>query len=412
MRQSMNRIYLIASLLVSLNVFAQHSLPIQMDTLVYNYEVIGTGILDYGSSSIKNEMTKKLIYGGFIDSEMKDRSLNRHKAQNRIGIEASGEIEFRDYNTRIFNQDKYGYYVRGGYYNYVSAAYAPDVFNLVFNGNSTFLGDTANFSGTQANAISLQKIGFGFIDKKSKSNIGINYYNVSNFSDAYIRSGELIMDSTASNIEMDMGARFRYSEGKKFNKGWGLGLDADFRIPVKWLNESQVYIQVQLKNIGFMSVKNMTEYKADKSYNFSGFKFRQLLGDSALSINDGNQLLDTLGIEKRNKKITTLLPGFIQIGKIADYQSSKTVQSYFGVRLHTIINYTPLVYAGAHIKLYDWMKVGIQGSYGGFSNFRLGFYSQYDFGKFHFGIGSEDLIGALTKKGYGESIHFRITRLW
>jgi|TARA_R110000737_G_scaffold324995_1_gene338139 hypothetical protein len=408
----MNKIYLIVSLIVTLNVIGQHSMPIQMDTLFYKYEVIGTGILDYGSTSIKNELSKKLLYGGFIDSDMKERSLNSHKTQNRIGIEASGEIEFRDYNTRLFNQDKYGYFIRGGYYNYVTSAYSQDVFNLVFNGNSAFLGDTANFSGTQANAISLQKIGFGFIDKKSKSNIGINYYNVSNLSDAYIRSGDLIMDSTGTNLELDMGARFRYSEGKRFNKGWGIGIDADFRIPVKWLNESQAYIQVQLKNIGFLSIKNMTEYTADESYDFSGFKFNQLIGDSTSSINGSSELLDTLGIEKRSKNITSMLPGFIQIGKIVDYQSDKTVQSYFGVRLHTTLDYTPLAYIGAHIKLYKWMKVGIQGSYGGFSNFRLGFYSQYDFGKFHFGIGSEDLIGAFSNKGYGESIHFRITRLW
>jgi hypothetical protein len=412
MKLNMNKLYFAFLFLISMNSIGQHALPIQMDTLIYNYEIISTGILDYGSTSIKNEMTKKLLYGGFIDSEMKDRSLNSHKTQNRIGIEASSEIEFRDYKTRLFKQGKYGYYIRAGYYNYATSAYSQDIFDLVFNGNSYFLGDTANFSGTQANAISFQKIGFGFIDKKSKSNIGVNYYNVTSLSDAYIRTGNLIMDSAGSNIELDMGGEFRYSEGEKFNKGWGLGLDADFRIPVKWLNESQAYIQVQLKNIGFMSVKNMTVYTADKSYNFSGFKFSELLGDSGTSIKDGNQLLDTLGIEKRSENITTLLPGFIQIGKVVDAQSNNNVQSYFGVRLHTSLNYTPLVFAGAHFKLYDWMKVGIQGSYGGFSNFRLGFYSQYDLGKFHFGIGSEDLIGALTKKGYGESIHFRITRLW
>jgi hypothetical protein len=412
MKQSMSRFYFIATFFIAWNVSAQHSLPIQMDTLIHNYEVIGTGILDYGSTSIRNEMTQKLIYGGFIDSEMKDRSLLSHRNLNRVGIDASGEIEFRDYHTRIFNQDKYGYYVRGGYYNYISSAYAPDVFSLIFNGNSSFLGDTARLSGTQANAISFQKIGLGFIDKKSKSNIGINYYNVSNLSDAFIRSGDLIMDSTGANLELDLGGRFRYSQGKKFNKGWGIGIDADFRIPIKWLNESQAYIQVQLKNIGFTSIKEMTVYTADENYDFSGFKFSQLISDSSATISGTEQLLDTLGIQKDSKSITAMLPGFIQIGKVVDAQSTKTVQSFFGVRLNTTLDYTPLVYAGAHIKLYQWMKVGVQASYGGFSNFRLGFYSQYDFGKFHFGIGSEDLIGALSNKGYGESIHFRITRLW
>ncbi len=263
MKVNMNKIILFLLCLGFFSAFGQHSLPIQMDTSIYKYEVIGTGILDYGGTSIKNEISQKLLYGGFIDSEMKDRSLSSHKLQNRIGVDATAEIEFRDYKTKIFKQDKYGYFVRGGYYNYVSAAYSKDIFNLVFNGNTSYLGDTAKFSGTQANAFSFQKIGFGFIDKKSKSNIGINYYNISSITDTYIRSGNLIMDSTASNVQLDMGGRFRYENGKKFNKGWGIGFDADFRIPVRWTNESQAFFQVQLKNIGFMSVKNVTQYTAN-----------------------------------------------------------------------------------------------------------------------------------------------------
>lgn len=408
----MIRFYPILLLCFAFNVFGQHAMPIQMDTTIYKFEIIGTGIIDYGSTSIKNEFTKKLIYGGFIDTDIKKRSLNSHKTQNRIGLEASGEIEFRDYKTRILNQDRFGYYIRGGYYNYVSAAYSKDVYNLLFNGNSSYLGDTAKFPGSQANTFSFQKIGIGFIDKKTKSNFGLNYYNISSLADAYIRTGELIMDSAGSNLELSMGGRFRYAQGKKFNKGWGVGFDADFRIPVRWINESQAFFQVQLKNIGFMSVKQVTQYTADSDYDFSGFKFNQFLGDSAMSISNSETLLDTLGVERKSKTVNAILPGFIQIGKIIDYSSSKTIQSYFGVRLHTSLNYTPLIYIGGDAKLFNWMRVGLQGSYGGFSNFRLGFYSQYDLGKYHFGIGSEDLIGAITNSGYGESIHFRISRLW
>lgn len=408
----MNKIYFIVYSFISIIVYGQHSMPIQMDTIPYKYELIGTGILDYGSTSIQNEMSKKLINGGFISDDIIAQSLNKHKAQNRIGIDGSAEIEFRDYHSRLFNQEKYGYYLRTGYFNALSTAYSKDIFNLIFNGNSSFLGDTANFSGTQAIAMSYQKVGFGFIDKKSKSNFGINYYNISNFSDAFIRSGDLVLDSLGTNIQLDMNGQFRYSNGKKFNKGWGIGLDGDFRIQVKWLAEANAYFQIQIKNIGFMTVRKITEYSADKTYDFSGFQFNTLLSDSANSIGNSTELLDTLGIVRNSKTIYMPLPGFIQLGKVVDNQSNKIIQSFFGIRLHTVLNYTPMAYVGAHIKLYDWMKVGIQTSYGGFSKFRLGFYTQYDLGSFHFGVGSEDLIGAISNKGFGESIHFRISRLW
>ncbi|MFA7272947.1 MAG: hypothetical protein WC044_03715 [Crocinitomicaceae bacterium] len=409
----MNKLFAIVfGLILANSGKSQQSLPIQMDTLLYKYEIIGAGILDYGSTSIQNEFTQKLIYGGFINQAMIDRNSGNHKLQNRAGFDASGEIEFRDYTTRIFNQDKFGYFVRGGYYNYFSTAYSGDVFNLIFNGNSSYKGDTAKFSGTQANLFSFQKIGIGFIHKKSKSNIGLNYYNISGYSDAYIRTGNLAMNADASNLQMDLGGKFNYAEGQKFNKGWGVGLDGDFRLTVKWLNEATAFFQVQLKNIGYMNVNNVSEYQSDSTYNFSGFKFSQLMGDSALTFNSSSQVLDSLGIQKRSKTVHAMLPGFIQIGKVVDQQSSKVVQSYFGVRIFTTLNYTPLIYIGGQVKLFDWMKIGIQASHGGYTNFRIGFYTHYDLGKYHIGIGSENLIGALSKSGYGESLHLKLSRLW
>ena len=122
--------------------------------------------------------------------------------------------------------------------------------------------------------------------------------------------------------------------------------------------------------------------------------------------------MDSLGVKRDTRTITGFLPGFVQIGKIVDQHSDQNLQSFFGVRLYTTLAYNPLVFGGAEYKFYPWMKVGVQALYGGFSKFRVGFYSQYSVKHFYFAIGSENLIGALTNKGSGQSIHLRLAVKW
>jgi hypothetical protein len=65
-----------------------------------------------------------------------------------------------------------------------------------------------------------------------------------------------------------------------------------------------------------------------------------------------------------------------------------------------------MIYAGAQIKV-NTVSFGVNVSYGGFTGFRAGYYSQFNFKKFNLGVGLEDVYGTLSKKGYGDSFIFR-----
>lgn len=409
----MNKVILLFSFWCVNLAFGQHNLPIQMDTSHIQGEITAYGIIDYSGTSMQNAMSSKLIYGGFIDNATKTASFDNHNQKNIYGLEVSGEIDYRNYTAfNSFLKGKYGFYVRGGVGAYAAASYTKDLFGLTFFGNQSYTGDTANFSGTELNGVVFQKIGFGLIDKKMKSNFGINFYNLSGFGEAFIRDGQLASDSSGSNLDLTLDGRFQYANGAQFNKGWGIGTDLDFRFQTQWIKDRTAFFQVKLKNLGLMHINTVEEYSIDTNYNFSGFKYEQLFGDDAISIGDREELMDSLGITKTEQSITTLLPGFVQIGKIVDNNTTQKLQSFFGVRLYTTLAYNPMVYGGAQYQVYPWMKIGLQASYGGFSKFRVGFYTQYNFKKVYLGIGSENLIGALSKKGKGESIHVRLALRW
>lgn len=408
----MKKLIFLFSIFTFHSVLSQHTMPVLMDTNVIKGEVVFTGIIDYSGTSIQNAMSDKFIYGGFIDESMKDASMSKHRQHNKLGLELNGEIDYRNYQIdKLFN-GKYGYYIRGGYGGFASASYTDDLFGLIFYGNRRYNGDTAQFSGTEFTGISFQKLGFGLITKTLKSSLGINYYNISNYGDAFFRQGSLISDSAGSQVDLSLDARFQYTPGLKFNKGWGIGLDGDFRFKASWIKERTAFFQAQFKNIGLMHINQVEQYQVDSSYSYSGLKFNQLYGENQLNFENQDELLDSLGVRKSTRSITGFLPGFVQIGKIVDEHAEQKVQSYFGVRMYTTLAYNPLIFGGAQYKPYSWMKIGVHAIYGGFAKFRMGFYTQYNYKNIHFGIGSENIIGALSKKGMGQSLHFRLAVQW
>jgi hypothetical protein len=125
----MKKLFFIGLILgASLSGNTQFMLPIQHDTLVHKQEVLFFGLADYGSTSLQNEFTKKLLYGGTITQTIKDNSLAEHGYTNRFGTEVTSEIEYRNYSVNIGREGKYGFLIKGG----TSLQYA-DMHRMPFN---------------------------------------------------------------------------------------------------------------------------------------------------------------------------------------------------------------------------------------------------------------------------------------
>jgi hypothetical protein len=396
---------------LAFNVSAQHLLPVQMDTNVYQYEVIASGVADYFGTSLTNEFTRKVIYGGDLSSDEKNRAFAQHRENNIFGMDLSSEIEFRNYTANMFKREDIGYVIRIGALSYMSTSYSKDAFGMIFYGNDFYKENTANFSGTSFNSMFMQKIGFGLVNKKTKSSLTINYYNLSNFLDFYLRDGVYSSNDAGDSLMLSLDGSMSRTTGNNFSKGWGVGIDGDFRIPVSWTKERTAYFQVSFKNFGFMRANNVDRYFVDSTYNYSGTSFNNLINNSSGYSNE-NAILDSMGVTRTNSSIGTLLPGLLQVGKLVSEDESLKLQSYFGIRLYTALSYNPLVYAGGQYQFKPWGKVAVHGTYGGFGRFRFGMYSQFDFEKIHIGIGSEDLVGAFYNQAKGESIYLRLAYRW
>ena len=386
---------------------AQHVLPIQHDTVYSDFEVILHGVADYGTTSIERRLTNKFFYGGEITDEMKSTSFDRHGSINRIGWDMQSEIEFRNYKAEKIGKGKYGWLIRGSVQSYGSMVYSKDLFGLLFYGNEAYLGETIEFSGTRGSTWSFQKLGFGFIDKKSKSNISLNAYSIGSYANLSLTDGRLFQSESGDSLALSYQGSVESFSADKMKRGWGLGIDADIRIPVEIKDDKKIFIQFLVRNLGVGFLPNVTKYEADSSFSFQGFTFDQLLGSSNF-VSEDFSWPDTLNIQKSVKNQFRMLPGFVQVGKLVDGLNPSKIQAFYGARIYPSIALVPHVYAGVHYSPVKKFSTGAHVIYGGYSGFRFGWYSSVNFEKFNLGLATENVLGAVSGKGIGESIILRL----
>ncbi|MBL4862729.1 MAG: hypothetical protein JKY09_06910 [Crocinitomicaceae bacterium] len=402
---------LVSVLLFNLCVPAQSIGQLQLnayDSLEYSHEIVVEGGIDYSASSIQKDFISKFYKGGFIDEQMKDNSFNKHRAINRFGFDAGGQLEYRNYTAKLFKNKNWGFLVRAGYQNFGGLLYGQDLFGLVFYGNDRYLGDTINMSGTDLSFVSYQKLGFGFIDAKSKSNVSLNVYNISDRVSGDFRDLNVIQSAIGDEVQVVLDGEVQMKQNLKFNQGIGFGLDVDLRLSVAWYNERTAHIQFLARNVGFAYMyEKQKAYTFDTTLIFTGFRFDQLIGENSI-LNEHTDLLDSMGIHSSEVNRTFMLPGYLQIGKMVDKQSEYKLQSFFGVRLYPTLIYSPFIFAGADYKATNWLHVGGNLSFGGFAGFKTGVYTSFDWGKCNIGMATDNLVGLIHRKGNGESLFIRL----
>ena len=383
---------------------AQHWCPVQHDTLIkYKNEIIFSGSANYSSTSLNNSLTKKLLYGGEITEAIKDKSFKLHGDLNRFGTDISVEIEYRNFSVNLFKHKNWGFILKSGIYSFLAAQYSKDLFGVTFYGNEMYQGQLASFSGTNVSSFLFEKLGFGWLNKKTKSSVCLNVFNLTNSLSAKINTGGIYQSNDGDTLIVPFDGEASFINSKSFSNGLGLGLDFDIRIPMTYKSAESNYIQFLGRNLGLVSLTQaQTIYRADSVYTFTGFTFDQLLNNGDILSSPAN-ILDSVGISKSEKKSILFLPGFLQVSKLINENSKNRLQEFYGIRMYLSSIYTPMLFIGANYRVGKSLNIGLNGSYGGFTSYRLGMYSSLKIRNWNLALASENLISK-----NGESIILRL----
>lgn len=394
-------------LAVSICVLAhsQSMLPLVQDTNVNvcNHEISFSGFGDFQSTSIGKDVSKSFIYGGFIDDAMKLSSSNRHDEINRFGIDLNTEVVYKNHKVNLFKDSLKGLLVKAGVFSFSSLIYSKDLFDMAFYGNDMFTGDTAYFTGSQFNSVAFQKIGIGWLNKKSKSSFSLNFIGVNNYLNGVINESYLYHSQNSDSLEFLLSGEAVRPEISAYYKGFGLAIDMDYRFKMKKNEKEFVHFQLVMRNLGFAYLLNTENYIANGVATVGSYQINELINSESIFSNP-EEVSDGLSDTIITKGSLVMLPAMFQFTKLVDYNSLNQFQGFFGFRGYLNNAYIPMLFGGLDFKAAKWFRIGAQVSYGGFSQLRWGMYSSFKFKNFNLGIASENLFSKT-----GESILIKLS---
>ncbi len=399
-------LYMILILLTtfSLNGFSQNLLPFAYDTLQRAHEINVFASGELAATALPNKFSKNFIFGGEISSTLIEKVEGKQKALNRLGFYTDPTLEYINYKVQPFKKKNWGIIVKAGAFYSGAARYRKGAFGLLFRGNEPYLGSEVNLSNMVAGFMGAHKIGFGFIDAKTKSSITLNIYGITNYFGYYNEDAYFLQDADGFNAEIGIKGKAQMAAGP-FYKGVGVGFDANLFFKVG-KDEKPSYLQLSFQNLGIGFInKNIRNYSMDTVLHHDGYTLSDIINGTTIFGKDKN-IGDELGLKRDTVSKVVALPFTFQIGKIIDEHNTKMFQFYYGAKVYVQNGSLPLIYAGAHYRSKKWFRLGLGASYGGFTGFRANLYVQGVWKQFNVGLATSDLIGMIgLGRGYAASLN-------
>ena len=394
-------------LILSFQGFGQALFPRIMDTNRTERTLIVDGSAEVSSTALDNQIINRFLMGGEITSGAIDENSARQKLFNRGGVILSGSIVYSDLKVNLFKNEKLGFGVQLGYDQIASATYTDHLFDLAFKGNKEYANSTMDITSSSIRNIAFQKVGFGVYHKPTRSSLYFNVVNVSSYMKGTIDRGTIRQSENLDTLTIDAKGSFSQPYKKTFSKGMGFSFDFNYNIPIRFFKNDRAFLQAQVRNLGVAYIEGgVKTYRMDSTYDYNGFTVQQLF-DGAISSETG--LMDTLGIQSRSSSKWIALPFYLQLSKEVNEDYEGKFQSVFGLRVYPIASYRPLIYAGADYRPIQGIHIGLIAAYGGFSTFRGTFYLHYNTKRFGVGVGMDNIVGTVYKRGLGQTYNLRLT---
>lgn len=375
------------------------------------------GEYEIGSNGIQNAMINKFILGGHIDTKMKDAALNKMHGYNQLGINLN-------YDVKAFwgRKPNYSFLIGVKNQEILNATFTKDFYTLLFYGNKPFLDKTANFSGTNINALRFQELKFGIMMHKvdTSAKIGISVSFVKGEQLFYIKANKnSSLHTNADGTELIFNSNFNMAVSdtaskKNFLAFNGIGASADlfFETPYKSKVGTQSVLTVNANNIGFIHwMENSIQYSSDSVLKFDGYHINNILDlkDSTLNKINTDSMMREVTNARKEAFNTNIPTNLIIINKI--YFGKKTVALNTGFRYMFHSNYKPYVFAEGEYILKNKLTICLHVGYGGYSRVNAGLALMYSNKGWFFKLGSNSLQGYIApKQTFGQGVFLSVAK--
>jgi hypothetical protein len=412
---------ILLSLLCTLNVFGQQALQEDSNTIKPISELRPStlmmpfwqdqkssvrifGEFTEASSSMPRSMQNKLLFGGFIDEDIKTKGLDRaSELNNQIAYHFSTGVQ-----AGIALDTSWHLLIRGAYQFYQEVEFTRGLYELVFFGNADMLGETASLQDSRVQYYVVQQIDFGaskswaWDNNKLQASAWLGL--VQGVSHAHSEfSGQFFTASDVSSLELEAsGYVLRSNSGAADIFDWnGTGFQGGLQIGwQKQLDDrSSLAIQAELDNLGWVNWSSPGfRYDFDSTWIYDGLQVSELTDLAAGAIStETDSLLDYLGLTQQEGSYSESMPAIASVH--AQYQFGDWM-GHVGTRIRMQSAADPLIYLGAARSLGD-VQLGSYLAYGGWGALQWGLDVQYQWKDLQLRLGSTDVLAYLLPNEFG-----------
>jgi len=370
---------------------------------------------DAGSNGMSSSLINKLVWGGYIDDNLKKESSKHLHGKNNFGINV-------DYGVCAFvkGNRKFDYLIGFKNQEVLNATYTYDFFNLMFYGNESYKGRTANLAGSNINALRFQEIKFGAILHKfdSVAKIGMSVSFIKGEQLFYLKAhknSSLFTSGDGSEIifNSDFSMAVSDTNNKRLTSFNGMGASADiyFETPYKSKIGKRSVLIVNANNIGFIHWRNNSvQYNSDSTFRFTGYQINNILDlkDSTINRINSDSVLRSLTNARREEFNVNIPTNLVIINKI--YFGRELFSLSTGFRHIFNANYIPYVFIEPEYR-YKNVTFCLHTGYGGYVRLNVGASVSWNSKNWFIRLGSNSLQGyVLPKSASGQGLFFSVAK--
>ena len=401
-------------------IFITVSFKAQYNTEFMNYSDTRRSVsvnldFDAGSNGMNTALINKLLWGGYINDDLKKQSAKYLKAKNNFGINLNYDV-----SAFIKGTDKIDFLIGVKDQEIINASFTRDFYNLMFYGNQSYKGLTANLAGSNVNALRFQEVKFGAILHKfdSIAKIGISvsfikgeqlFFVKANPGSSLYTSGDGSEIVFNSNFQMALSDPSR----QKLTSFNGVGASADifFETPYKSKVGKRSVLIVNANNLGFIHwLSNSQQYSSDSTLQFTGYHVNNLLDlkDSTLNRINGDSIFRSLTNSHRASFNVNIPANLVIMNKI--YFGKQLFCLTTGFRQIFNANYIPYVFIEPEYKVKN-VTFTLHTGYGGYVRLNVGTSVTWNTKGWYLKIGSNSLQGyILPKISSGQGLFFSFAK--
>lgn len=376
---------------------------------------------DFGinSTSLTSEFVSKFYKGGFIDSDLKDKVLDRTRNTNIIGADLNYGVYVGIKLDSLFHKENVSLFFSVRDRAHFDARFSKDFYKVGFYGNAPYAGKTANFNDFNLNLLRYQQLQIGLFSSKYDSaarwGIAVSILKGEQYASILAQKAELYTSADGQyidfNTEMEVAKSDTAKKGIGAFNGIGASIDVYFEAPFK-TRFGNSKLRVSVTDIGSIKFNSNSLYlNQDSLFHYTGFHVNSIydLQDSTFASTSQDSIISAVApFEKRSFSVT--LPSTLNLSY--ETQFNKHIEMVEGIRYVFNGNYRLLVYLKGNFTINPKFIVSATIGYGGYGKFNYGLGAFANLGKgFIVYAGSNNLEGFITpKKTCGQSAYISLVK--